>query len=393
LNDETLAVGQRLVETLPERPEAHAQLAFAQLQLGQDQAAMESWQAALQRDGQFAEAHLGVGVLLKEQGENEAAITALRKAIELAPDSDHAYRELTEVLLRVGRAEQALPIALECAQRFPEISEHHFWVGQVYLDLGDYAAAIRSHEEAIRVDPNFSLSYFPLARAYARLGQADQATRYRQRFAELKETELQADRNRNLQYDDWTTQKQRLVKRHVLAGTAQLKFGDMRLAEAHWLRAAAIDPSDLPTRKALVSLYQNQNRPGAEAQILEELIPLEPEFIEHALRLGRLLVEMHRWSAAEQVLRAAFERQPDVADVHLLLAELFLRRGEEAPAAEHAERAVQLSASSAGFLLLASIRAEQGNRSGAISALKQALSLDPNNEQLRETYEQFSRGR
>jgi tetratricopeptide (TPR) repeat protein len=390
LNEEALAAAKVLVESLPDRPEAHAQMAFAHLQVGQDRAALESWRKAAEKDDKFADAHLGMGSILGELGEDERAVTAFRKAIELNPGLEHAYRELTEVLLRQGEEEEALPVARECVRRFPTVPENHFWLGQTYLQLGDYAEARRSHEEAVRVDPDFSLSYHPLAVACARLGQNDEAARYRERFAALRSPELQADRNRARIYDDLTTQRQAVVKRHVLAGSLQLQFGDLRMAEAHWLRAAAIAPDDVATRKALALLYEKQARPAAEIQFLDQLSRLEPDNPDHLLRKGQLLIGMESWSEAEEAIERVLERAPESAAAHLLLAQMHLRSGSDLSAAEeHAEKASSLAASPRGLMLLAAIRGERGDRSGALSALKQALSLDPDDPQLRQAYEQL----
>lgn len=389
LNAEALAIGNSLVVSLPERPESHAQAAFAHLQVGQEREALKCWQDALARDADFADAHLGIGVLLEEQGDNEQAIASYRRAITLNPSLAEAYRELTEVLLRVGRAEEALPVAHECVRRFPAVAEYHFWLGQVHLELGDFAAARQAHLESVRLNPGSALPYFPLARACARLGKNDEAARYREQFAKLKAAELAADSNRNKSYDDLATQKQRVVKRHVLAGSLHLRFGDQRLAEAHWVRAAAIDPADLATRKALVSLYQNQTRPAAELQYLAELIRLQPEQVEHALRSGRLRIELQSWARAEAELKTLIERQPQSADAHLLLAEMYLKTEVTEAAARHAEQAVRLAPSAPGLLLLAAIRDQGGDRGGALAALEQAMSLDPENAALRRMYEQL----
>jgi len=390
LNEEALATARVLVESLPDRPDAHAQMAFAHLQVGQDRAALESWRNALEKDEKFSDAYLGMGAILKELGENEDAIASFRKGIELNPELEHAYRELTEVLLRQRKAEEALAVARECVRRFPTVPENHFWLGQAYLQLEDYAEARRRHEEAVRIDPDFSLSFYPLAIACARLGHDDEATRYRQRFAVLKAGELEADRNRARAFDDLATQRQAVVKRHVLAGALQLQFGDLRMAEAHWLRAAAIAPDDVATRRALETLYEQQSRAGGALQFLEELIQLEPDNPEHLLRKGRLLIGLGSEPDGKRVLERVLETAPDSGEAHLLLAEMHLRSGSNMPAAAfHAEKAASLAASSRSLLLLAAVRGECGDHSGALSALKQAMSLDPENPQIRQAYEQL----
>jgi tetratricopeptide (TPR) repeat protein len=388
--EESLATARHLVESLPDRPESYAQMAFAHLQVGQDRAALESWRKALEKDEKYADAYLGMGAILKDLGEDEQATTSFRKTIELNPEQDQGYRGLTEVLLRQRKAEEALPVARECVRRFPTVPENHFWLGQTYLQLENYAEARRSHEEAIRLDPDFTLSYYPLTTICARLGKKDDAARYRERFAVLKSAELETDRNRARAFDDLATQRQAVVKRHVLAGSLELQFGDFRRAEAHWLRAAAIAPDDLATRKALAILYEQQGRAGAALQFAEELIRLEPDNPEHLVRKGRLLIGLGSEPEGKQTLERALEISPDSAEAHLLLAETYLRTGSDLEAAaSHAEKAVSLAASSRSLLLLAAVRGERGDHSGALAALKQAMSLDPENPQIRQAYEQL----
>lgn len=387
---EALAVGRRLVDSLPDEPEAHAQLAMAYLQVGQDRQALASWRAAVAKDERFSQAHLGLGTILADLGETDQAIRALRKAVDLAPDSEQAYRQLTELLLRQGDAQSAVEVARECVRRFPAACESHFWLGQSLVERGDWSEARRSHEQAVRINPDWTHSYYPLSLACARLGDRAAAAEYRQKFAALKSAELQDARNPNRDYDDVATQRQAILRRHVLSGSLQLRRGDARSAEAHWIRAAAIDPADLPTRKALQALYQQQERAGAELEVLEELLPLEPDEPAHLVRKGRLLVALRSWPDAERTLLRLVELRPAAVDAHLLLAEMDLRRGADLAAAQaHAAQAVRLEASPRSLLLLAAICGARGDRSGALDALQQVLKVAPEHVEARQAYEQL----
>ncbi len=383
-------IGKRLLESLPDRPEAHVQMALIWLDLGQDQKALDSWRDVLTLAPTFALAHLGIGTILADRGENDKAIGPLRAAIKLQPALENTYRLLTEVLLRQGKADEALTVAQACVQRFPSVCDNQFWLGQCYLQLKDYQQARRCHEEAVRLDPSWTLSYYPLALACARLGKTEDAARYRARFAALKAGDLQADREQTKAYDDLSVQRKVLVKRHFVAGSLQLRFGNPRRAEAHWLRAAAIAPDDTISRKALVALYQQQSRVGGELRILVDLIRLEPDNPSYPLRKGRLLSLRAEWHAAESTLAGVVQRWPDSAEAHLRLAQLYLRSGADWTAAEtHAEKAVSLRKSSGSLQLLAAIRAQRGDLPGARSALRQARNIDPENQEVQHAYEQL----
>ncbi len=390
INEEALAAGRLIVKTLPDHPEAHVQMAFTCLQLGQDREALESWRDVLAKDERYSAAYLGMGAILETLGEDEEAIAAFRKGIELNPQLEQAYCELTKILLRTGEADEALSVARESVRQFPGSCDNHFWLGQANLQLEKYENALKHHEEAVRIDPEFTRSYHSLASICARLGRKEEATAHRRRFAALKEKDLEADRDQARDYDDFLTQRLALVKRHVLVGVLQMKAGDPTIAEAHWLRAGALNSEDLPTRKALANLYEEQSRAGAALQVLDELNRLESTNPEYLVRKGRLLFKRHSWQEAEAALNKAIVLDPKSGEAHLILAQVHLSTGADLRTAEaHAATGARLSPSPDSLSVLAAVRAECGDLDGAQAALKQALSMDPKNRKVRQAYEQL----
>ncbi len=390
INEEILAVGKLVVTTLPQRPEAHAQMAVAHLQVGQDRAALESWQRALEQNPSFAEGHLGMGVLLKEFGEDEAAIESMSKAVEVNPELESAYHELTNLLLQQRRTEDALAVARQCVRRFPAEAENHFWLGQAFLQHEDYDAASRSYEQSLRFAPDYSPAHHSLALAAARMGDKQRAAQHQKRFAELKAIELEAERQEARNFDDLASRRQSLSKRHAVAGVLQLQVGDPRMAEAHWLRAAAIDSQELATRQALATLYEQQARTAAAVQILEELCRLEPERAEHFLRKGRLLVGLGADLPAREALEQTIQLAPQTAEAHRMLAQIHLRSATDLPTAVwHAQTAARLAPSSDTYLVLAAVQSQSGDLAGARAALSRAVQLDPENPRTRRAYERL----
>ncbi len=389
-HDEILAVGRFLVEALPEHAEAHTQMALACLATGKEAEALESWKRALKCNPDYATAHLGAATLYADRGDDEQAVASLRIAIDADAKLEQAYQQLCEILLRQGKIDEARPVAEECVRRFPATPRNHFWLGQAYLECGMYAEARRSHEQAVRLDPTCTESYYSLSLACVRLGDKEQALEYRQKFATLKASDREADRAVNKAYDDPAERRAATVKRHVLAGSLMLQRDQPREAEAHWLRAGAIDTSDVATREALAKLYEQQGRAGAEVQLLNELIELEPENVDHLLRKGQLLYQLESWPDAEQAFEQVVALSPDSVDAHGRLAQIHLRRGLKLEkAVQHAEEAARLSPSCATLALVGAIREQLGDHRGARTALEEALRLDPGNTEVRQVYEQL----
>lgn len=389
-NEELLAIGRCLVKSLPNETEAQCQMALIYSEIGRIQEVLESWKQALALNEAYPAAYLGIAAVYAEQGENDQAIVALRRALELEGESEETYQLLAEVLLREGKAEEARETAQECVRRFPSNYENHFWLGQAWLQLEKYAEAQRCHEEAVRLNPEWTQSYYSLSVACARLGDREKANRYRERFAALKSADQKADRDQVKAYNDLSARREALVKRHILAGAIQLRADHVRMTEAHWLRACEIEPDEVPTREALVLLYERQGRADAAVQMLEALIQLKPDNAKYPLQKGRWLSQMERWDDARNALEKVLKLTPDSVEANLRLAQIHLRTGKDLAAAlACAEKAVSLEPSTGGLQLLAAIRGQIGDYAGARAALKQAVSIDPYDQELRRAYGQL----
>jgi tetratricopeptide (TPR) repeat protein len=229
-----------------------------------------------------------------------------------------------------------------------------------------------------------------LAQACARLGERDEALRYRQRFAELKKSDEAADRARTRSYDDLDRQRDMAVKMHNAAAQLHLQAGHAQQAEAHWLRAAAIDPGSTRPRETLAALYHQQNRFAAAVEMLRQLAELDPEGGRHETEAARCLIQIGQWDEARRMLQQVLQHAPEAAPAHLLLASTLLREGQSLSAAEqHARRAWELSGSAQALLVLAAVLQEAGDLPQARQVLRQAVDADPSDEQLRRAYEQL----
>lgn len=387
LKDEALAACRRLVSDLPVRPQAHAVMAITLMRLGQTDPAVEAWQECLKLDRDFAPALLGLGKIAADRAQYDEAADYVWKSVERAADPTSAYSLLTEILLQQGKTDEALQIARTHVARVPDSAEAHFWLGQVWLEMQRYDEAQRSHERAVELRPEFTSAYHSLGIAAARRGQREQAAAYRKKFAELKQNDLARDRGRNRQYRDLPAQQEIAATVYRSAGDVYADAGNLRLAEAHWLRGAAVAPQETACRAALLALYERQDRPQAALRVVEPLLTGPHADADLWTRAGQLYARLGRFESAEQAFRRAIEENPQAAEACFGLAEVLISAGRDAAEyAPWAEKAAALAPSVQTCLLAAAVRHERGDRRGALAAVEQAMRLDPGNPQVQRAY-------
>lgn len=390
LKAEAMAACARLVSDLPDRPEAHAVLALAHVRFRKTAEAVKCWHESLRLNPRFSPAYLGLGSVSADKGDLDQAEELLRKALAINPGLEGAYGRLAEVLLQQGKGEEALAIAHRHVDYFPQSRESHYWLGQCQIQLGDYGEAKRAYEEAIRIDPQLTPAYYSLAIACARLGQHDKAREYQKKLAVLKQTDRQQERGRNREYDDLAAQQNAAATLHFSAGDVHLHFGNLKKAEAHLLRAAALAPKLVACREALVTLYECQGRPAAALGVLRELLVLEPHRAARWRQAAALHARLGQCDAAEVAWRKAIALAPDDPEARLGLIDLHLRTGHVVPdAVDLAETAARMRPSARACLLLSAVRDEAGDRAGALEAIQQALEFEPDNPQLQQVHEQL----
>ena len=202
------------LQSLPYEPSTHADLADALAKLGQSDEAIAHyaqalslqrsvqsenglaqvlarqghlrlailhWQAALQLDPRFVEAHVFLGHAFAANDKPDQAITHLQEALRLQPDLPDARRKLATLLLGRQRTGEALQEYRELLRRSPDSFEpmnNLAWILATHPDpkFRDGAEAVRLAERAARLAGSNSASAADtLAAAYAEAGRLPEA--------------------------------------------------------------------------------------------------------------------------------------------------------------------------------------------------------------------------
>lgn len=158
------AIACRHLPTEKERQgaEIHYDLGVNAQQAGDLHGALTEFQAALDLDPGFAEAHNALGVLLhngfKRQDE---AISHYKKALEIRPGFSQAKTNLANVYLDQGRYDEAIKLYEEALNdmlyREPHIAQGN--LGWALYKKGDTRAALDHIRTAVTIEPKFCLGY------------------------------------------------------------------------------------------------------------------------------------------------------------------------------------------------------------------------------------------
>jgi tetratricopeptide (TPR) repeat protein len=343
---------ESLLHCHPGRGDLWFQLGAARAATGDAAGAQEAYQRALRAGGASLaaadrqRAHARLGALCLRDGENACAETHWRSAVE-GPDAAlgaeaagisaalamveggsepaFAWAKLGEALLDYGElteARRALERALALA---PAYADAHAYLGHVLSMLGESENAVAHLEEAIELTPGYALAYYFLGMHYVRLG--------------------------------WlVTGRSVLLEGHDAAPTdpaicaavadTYLRAGQVDYAAVErWLHAA-VDraPEEVRFHLLLAHFYVDHNLdPGLRGVAVAEFaLELDPGNVEALETLGWGYVLAGRSREGLEPLLRARSLAPDRALVHYRLGAAYEALGEEQPAREAYQQAVDL---------------------------------------------------
>jgi len=388
LMEEGLAVARQLVKDFPQNANALALLGNVHVGHGDSVEAVKCWEGCLKLDPRCAVAYNSLGMVALKKGEHEEAVALWRKAVEIDPTMIGAHGGLARALLSLGKPAEAIAELEQDVRISPEASLSYFLLGQAYFQLSDYEKAKQNYEKAVQLRPDHWNAYYGLSNACERLGESEKASEYREEFRKLKAEESKAYVRDVTTFDDLANLRQRLAETHTSAGQVYRNAGDLKAAEEHWCRAAALNPKQTACRSELAALYQRANRDPEALQICEQLREIEPEKIVYHINIGVLNVHLQRFDAAAGAFQEVIDLAPQRAEGYCLLARLYLKIKQKLPEARTlAETAVRLEPSAANYFLLSEAHDKNGDRPSALAALERAIALDPDNSQYRRVYE------
>jgi tetratricopeptide (TPR) repeat protein len=187
-----------VVRAFPSSGTAHWKLGRLQERLGDDPAALKSFQSAVSLPslGGAANAYARIGRIQHNQLDLDAAIAAYGRRVELTPNDALAHLDLGDVYRAQDRLDDALAEYLIAAILDPTSIRALATAAQIHAASGRDDAAVRLLRRAVALDSTHLEARYALGRALMRLGQMEEGRRELQVFEQLQQKAMQAERQR-----------------------------------------------------------------------------------------------------------------------------------------------------------------------------------------------------
>lgn len=273
------------------------------------------FQAALEADGNLAEADYNLGVLAERQGKLTEARAHYKTALAKKPSLRQASENLAVMEQNAGNVAGAVALYQEVLQRYPDDAQSRARLAEIYRQQGDHTKAMDLSRAALMRDPQSTTALKVMIRSYLDRKQLAMAKLVALRGVKLDATDPEL---------------------HHAVGLILLKEGDVDEARLSFKKALEVREDYVPSHVELAQLALNaENFPAAE-QHLRRILQADGKNAAAHLGLGVAYKGMGQYDKAMQEYDEAEKLDPELAAVNLNRA-IILHRVKDAP-----ERAEEL---------------------------------------------------
>jgi len=327
----------------------------------------------------FSRAHLGLGKALLQDGKVPEAITELQEAARLDPQSGEAHYQLGLALSRAGRKDEAATELkqgreLTSADDRNQNANLDISEGRAALDKGDLDQAATKFRHALKLQPDSSDAQRYLGVVLEKQGDKDAASDAYEKAVDLNPGNFAA--------------RQSLQK---LLETSTVKDDPARLDQLeNYIRAnqfKEVEPllTDFvrehpESSRGWYSLGYSlfaQQKIGESIRALAKCLQLDVKNSEAHKILGRDLMIIGRFEAAQIEFEQGIRYDPKSAEMHYNLGKLFSMQDNWAPGRREFEEALRIDPSYVEALDALGLTQEAlGDNPGAVASYEKAIALN-----------------
>ncbi len=149
-----LASYDRALELAPDAIEVHHNRGRVLIMLGQADAALEAYERCLELDPNYLPAQINLAALYQDLRKLTAAEDLLRSALQGRPEEAELWRRLGLLKKKQGREAAAAEMYARALALAPELVEARYNLGNLYRDQGRWAEAGAAFERVVRERPD-----------------------------------------------------------------------------------------------------------------------------------------------------------------------------------------------------------------------------------------------
>ena len=382
LKETEVALARHLLEEYPEHEQALVIMANVFHRQGNAIESVKFRERALEVNPDRADLYTTLAWYALKKGRFAEAVTHYEQALALDPRLADVNSNMADALMKLGRHKEAVETLRNELRLAPKSSFAHYLMGQALLQLEDYEKAVDHYREAIKIEPTYASAHYGLATVCGRMSQKTEAAQHMDRFRALAAESRRDFQNRKRAFDDFRDMQKNAAITHINVGRMYRNQGQPEKAERLFKQAAGLDPQNVTCFLELASLYEERKQAARSLQMRRRVRDLQPSSASSYLMIGILSAHLGHMDDAEEAFRAMVTLAPAKPEGYRELARLYLKLGKDlAQARRLSEKAVSLEASAANYFVLGWACDAIGDSAMALPALRQAVALDPDNEQ------------
>jgi predicted Zn-dependent protease len=136
---------------------------------GDENAALNRFNAVLEKEPENPRANYGVGVVHGRSGNRKTAQEYLKTALKAWPRNPYVLSDLGRIYFLSGQYADALPVLKDAVREIDDNDQALFYLGRTELELGEYDKAVEALEKLVQKKENFYQGHYFLGEAYGRM--------------------------------------------------------------------------------------------------------------------------------------------------------------------------------------------------------------------------------
>lgn len=313
---------------------AHYNLGNFYSRAGDKQAAANEYQASLNAEPNYVEAHNNLAGILQEQHRNDEAISHYKDAARLSPDPTYVVN-LGNAYVNAVRYPEAMAIYEQVLREHPERTDartnaaltHVAWANQL-VNSNNLAEAESHFRSALQLNPTYADAATGLGLCYARQGK-------------MHDAGMQLIEANRLRSNSNSANPELLAE--LAVGNYFSAANKLQEAIPHYVSAVQLDADNLEAHNGLGVCYAMLGRMDEAAKQFAEVLRVHPNDSGAHMNLANALAAQKKVDEAIPHYMAAIKANPNDPQAHFNLALSMTQAGRKADAIAEYKKALSIN--------------------------------------------------